>query len=105
LTTVCAILSDTVGIPSLLVPPFAFGISTCFTGGGKYELRDRDRVLADIRIAGEIQQELELAEAAVAVQAPTRPDIPPAFLALENTLWRMVTQRFEEGADAAASPA
>src|ERR1700756_2890175 len=40
LTTVCAILSDTVGIPSLLVPPFAFGISTCFTGGGKYEPDD-----------------------------------------------------------------
>src|SRR3954452_20453751 len=36
LTTVCAIRSDTVGIPSFLVPPFAFGISTCFTGGGKY---------------------------------------------------------------------
>src|SRR5882757_1857604 len=40
LTTVCAILSDTVGIPGLLVPPFAFGISTCFTGGGKYEPDD-----------------------------------------------------------------
>src|SRR5208283_4285455 len=40
LTTVCAIRSDTVGIPSFLVPPFAFGISTCFTGGGKYEPDD-----------------------------------------------------------------
>src|SRR5262252_1858119 len=30
----------TVGIPSFLVPPFAFGISTCFTGGGKYEPDD-----------------------------------------------------------------
>src|SRR6516162_6514149 len=40
LTTVCAILSDTVGIPSFLVPPFAFGISTCFTGGGKYDPDD-----------------------------------------------------------------
>src|SRR5215813_7002897 len=37
LTTVCAIRSDTVGIPSFLVPPVAFGISTCFTGGGKYD--------------------------------------------------------------------
>jgi hypothetical protein len=40
LTTVCAILSDTVGIPSILVPPFAFGISTCFTGVGNYEPDD-----------------------------------------------------------------
>jgi hypothetical protein len=40
LTTVCAIRSDTVGIPSFLVPPFAFGISTCLTGGGKYEPDD-----------------------------------------------------------------
>src|SRR5215469_13702360 len=40
LTTVCAIRSDTVGIPSFLVPPFAFGISTCFTGGGKYDPDD-----------------------------------------------------------------
>src|SRR3954451_7872515 len=40
LTTVCAIRSDTVGMPSFLVPPFAFGISTCLTGGGKYEPDD-----------------------------------------------------------------
>jgi hypothetical protein len=40
LTTVCAIRSDTVGIPSFLVPPFAFGISTCLTGGGKYDPED-----------------------------------------------------------------
>jgi hypothetical protein len=40
LTTVCAIRSDTVGIPSFLVPPSAFGISTCFTGGGKYDPDD-----------------------------------------------------------------
>ena len=40
LTTVCAIRSDTVGIPSFLVPPFAFGISTCFTAGGKYDPDD-----------------------------------------------------------------
>ena len=40
LTTVCAMRSDTVGIPSFLVPPFAFGISTCFTGGGKYDPDD-----------------------------------------------------------------
>jgi hypothetical protein len=40
LTVVCAIRSDTVGIPSFLVPPFAFGISTCFTGGGKYDPDD-----------------------------------------------------------------
>src|ERR1035441_746077 len=40
LTTVCAIRSDTVGIPSFLTPPFAFGISTCFTGGGKYDPDD-----------------------------------------------------------------
>src|ERR1700739_3790639 len=40
LTTVCAIRSGTVGMPSFLVPPFAFGISTCFTGGGKYEPDD-----------------------------------------------------------------
>src|SRR5438132_13273215 len=40
LTTVCAIRSDTVGMPSFLVPPFAFGISTCFTGGGKYDPDD-----------------------------------------------------------------
>ena len=36
LTTVCAMRSVMVGIPSFLVPPFALGISTCFTGGGKY---------------------------------------------------------------------
>ena len=36
-TTVCAILSATVGIPSILVPPpCGFGISTARTGGGKY---------------------------------------------------------------------
>src|SRR5713101_1194177 len=40
LTTVWAIRSDTVGTPSLLVPPFAFGISTCLTGGGKYDPDD-----------------------------------------------------------------
>jgi hypothetical protein len=40
LTTVCAIRSATVGIPNLRVPPFAFGISTCFTGGGKYDPDD-----------------------------------------------------------------
>src|SRR6516164_3875680 len=40
LTTVCAMRSDTVGIPSFLVPPFAFGISTCLTGGGKYDPDD-----------------------------------------------------------------
>src|SRR5471030_1950784 len=40
LTTVCATRSDTVGIPSFLVPPLAFGISTCFTGGGKYDPDD-----------------------------------------------------------------
>ncbi|CAE6910180.1 hypothetical protein R69927_05946 [Paraburkholderia domus] len=28
------------GIPSFLVPPLAFGISTCFTGGGKYDPDD-----------------------------------------------------------------
>src|ERR1039458_3573161 len=40
LTAVCAIRSDTVGIPSFLVPPVAFGISTCLTGGGKYDPAD-----------------------------------------------------------------
>src|SRR5271157_4057881 len=40
LTTVCAMRSDTVGMPSFLVPPFAFGISTCLTGGGKYDPDD-----------------------------------------------------------------
>src|ERR1039458_7565109 len=40
LATVCAMRSDTVGIPSFLVPPFAFGISTCFTGGGRYDPDD-----------------------------------------------------------------
>src|ERR1017187_3323890 len=40
LTTVCPTRSDTVGIPSFLVPPFAFGISTCLTGGGKYDPDD-----------------------------------------------------------------
>jgi hypothetical protein len=29
-----------VGTPSFLVPPLAFGISTCFTGGGKYDPDD-----------------------------------------------------------------
>src|SRR4051794_14947507 len=36
LTTVCATRSATVGMPSFLVPPFALGICTCLTGGGKY---------------------------------------------------------------------
>src|SRR6266536_5840986 len=40
LTTVCAIRSDTVRIPSLRKLPFAFGISTCLTGGGKYDPDD-----------------------------------------------------------------
>src|SRR3954452_1541623 len=40
LTTVCAIRSDRVGTPSFLVAPFAFGISNCFTGDGKYEPDD-----------------------------------------------------------------
>src|ERR1019366_2370930 len=40
LATVCAMRSDTVGIPSFLVPPFAFGISTCLTGGGRYDPDD-----------------------------------------------------------------
>ena len=30
----------TVGTPSFLVPPDAFGISTCLTGGGKYDPDD-----------------------------------------------------------------
>jgi len=39
LTTVCATRSDTVGIPSFLKPPVAFGISTCLTGGGHIRAR------------------------------------------------------------------
>src|SRR5882757_10737150 len=39
-TTVCAILSATVGTPRILVPPCDFGISTAFTGGGKYVPED-----------------------------------------------------------------
>ena len=40
-TTVWAIRSATVGTPSILTPlPPAFGISTAFTGGGKYEPDD-----------------------------------------------------------------
>src|SRR5262252_5062209 len=40
-TTVCAILSATVGIPKILVPPpCGFGISTARTGGGKYVPED-----------------------------------------------------------------
>jgi hypothetical protein len=35
-TTICAVLSATVGTPSVLVPPLFFGIATAFTGGGKY---------------------------------------------------------------------
>src|SRR5215470_10645922 len=34
--TVCATRSPTVGTPSILVPPEAFGISAARTGGGKY---------------------------------------------------------------------
>src|SRR5665647_3801519 len=34
-TTICAILSATVGMPSILTPPFPLGISTAFTAGGK----------------------------------------------------------------------
>jgi hypothetical protein len=34
-TTLCAIRSDTAGMPSFLSPPFAFGIFTVRTGGGK----------------------------------------------------------------------
>jgi hypothetical protein len=34
-TTVCAILSATVGTPSILELPSRFGISTARTGGGK----------------------------------------------------------------------
>src|ERR1035437_2104628 len=40
LTAVCAIRSDTVGIPNLLKPPLPFGICTCLTGGGKYDPED-----------------------------------------------------------------
>ena len=40
LTTVCATRSETVGTPSFRVPPDALGISTCFTGGGKYDPDD-----------------------------------------------------------------
>ena len=40
-TTVCAILSATVGTPSnASLPPCDFGISTAFTGGGKYVPED-----------------------------------------------------------------
>jgi hypothetical protein len=34
-TTICAIRSETVGIPNVLSPPLAFGIFTVRTGGGK----------------------------------------------------------------------
>lgn len=34
-TVICAIRSETVGIPNILTPPFFFGISTALTGGGK----------------------------------------------------------------------
>lgn len=40
LATVCATRSETVGTPSLRVPPDALGISTCLTGGGKYDPDD-----------------------------------------------------------------
>ncbi len=39
-TTVWAILPATVGTPRILTPPDAFGISTAFTGGGKYDPED-----------------------------------------------------------------
>jgi len=40
-TTVWATLSATVGTPSFLTPPpCGFGISTSFTGGGKYDPED-----------------------------------------------------------------
>src|SRR6266699_1111231 len=39
-TTVWAILSATVGTPRILPPPDAFGISTAFTAGGKYDPYD-----------------------------------------------------------------
>jgi hypothetical protein len=40
LTTVCPIRSDTVGMPSFLKPPDFFAISTCLTGGGRYDPDD-----------------------------------------------------------------
>ncbi|OJA92894.1 hypothetical protein BGV48_23735 [Burkholderia ubonensis] len=40
LTTVCATRSATVDTPSFLLPPDPFGISTCLTGGGKYDPDD-----------------------------------------------------------------
>ena len=40
-TTVWATLSEIVGTPRTLVPPpWGFGISTAFTGGGKYDPSD-----------------------------------------------------------------
>ena len=36
LATIWAMLSPTVGIPHILVPPFFFGMPTALTGGGKY---------------------------------------------------------------------
>src|SRR5450759_1398842 len=40
LTAVCPTRSATVGTPNLRIPPVAFGISTCLTGGGKYDPDD-----------------------------------------------------------------
>ncbi len=40
LTTVWQTRSATVGIPNFLTPPVFLGISTCLTGGGKYDPDD-----------------------------------------------------------------
>ena len=68
------------------------------------QLRHREGVLSDNRIAGEIQQEVELAETAFAVDNTASPNVPPSFRALENALWRMIALRLEERAQTAVSP-
>src|SRR4051812_17069515 len=68
LTAVCATRSATVGTPNFRTPPVALGISTCFTGGGKY---DPD----DIRFQS-LYKFLDRSCSNIAMVAPSMPAAP-----------------------------
>ncbi len=84
-TTVCATRSATVDTPSILVPvPCAFGISTAFTGGGKYVPEDiRFQILYRLFFRSDSNSSMD---------TPSAPAAPPFALTFPHATW---TARFE----------
>src|SRR5487761_172086 len=93
-TTVCAILSATVGTPRIRVPPpCGFGISTALTGGGKYVPEDiRFQILYRLFLRSDSKSSMD---------CPSTPAAPLFFLTL---LYASHTSRFGISNDLPSGP-